>query len=64
MAGPLKTTHLAVNWTVFATMEGLTPYGLINLSLFGAIVLATAPSLWAWFGADARTKPDAGTRQP
>ena len=40
---------LAVNWTVFATFDGLSPFGLINLTLFGAVVLATARPLWRAF---------------
>lgn len=40
---------LAVNWTVFATVDGLTPFGLINQTLFGVVVLATARPLWVWF---------------
>jgi hypothetical protein len=41
---------LAVNWTVFATSDGLAPFGLINLTVFGAVVLVTARPLWRWFG--------------
>lgn len=41
---------LVVNWTVFATFDGLSPVGLINLTLFGVVVLTTARPLWTWFG--------------
>jgi hypothetical protein len=44
---------LAVNWTVFAMFDGLSPAGLVNLTAFGAVVVATASPLWAWFGGPA-----------
>lgn len=47
---------------VFATIEGLAPFGLISQMLFGLVVLATARPLWAWF--DAAEVPDSEARQP
>lgn len=41
---------VAVNGTVLATTEGLSPGGIVNQSLFAVFVLVTARPLWAWFG--------------
>ncbi|MFF2830317.1 hypothetical protein ACFVSK_00985 [Cellulosimicrobium cellulans] len=37
---------VAVNATVGALVGGLAPWGLVNQSLFGVLVLATARVLW------------------
>jgi hypothetical protein len=54
--------ELAVSWTVFATVDGLSPLGLINLTLFGIVMVATARPLWRWFGT--RVRPVARVGQP
>ena len=41
---------IAVNWTVFATVGGLSPYGVISQSLFAVLIVVTARPLWIWFG--------------
>lgn len=41
------TTTLIVNWTQFPTFEFGLNYVLIGLTVFGVIVFATAPWLWA-----------------
>lgn len=41
------TTTLVVNWTQFPTFEFGINYVLIGLTVFGVIVFATAPWLWA-----------------
>lgn len=40
---------IAVNWTVFATVGGNPLFGVVNQTVFAAILLATAPILWRWF---------------
>jgi len=37
---------IAVNWTVFATIGGLSLFGVVNQTLFALFVLATARTLW------------------
>lgn len=41
---------IAVNWTVFVLLGGLSWFGVINQSLFAVLILATARPLWIWFG--------------
>lgn len=41
---------IAVNWTVFVLLGGLSWFGVINQSLFAVLILATARWLWIWFG--------------
>jgi hypothetical protein len=41
---------IAVNWTVFALVGGLSLFGVISQSLFAVLILATARPLWRWFG--------------
>ena len=41
---------IAVNWTVFAMVGGLSLFGVISQSLFAVVILVTARSLWRWFG--------------
>lgn len=40
---------IAVNWTVFVLLGGLSWFGVINQSLFAVLILATARLLWIWF---------------
>jgi hypothetical protein len=40
---------IAVNWTVFVLLGGLSWFGVINQSLFAVLILATARPLWIWF---------------
>jgi hypothetical protein len=39
-------TALAVNWTQFPTFQFVFNYVLIGLTIFGVVVLVTAPWLW------------------
>ncbi|WP_092555025.1 hypothetical protein [Herbiconiux ginsengi] len=41
---------IAVNWTVFLMVGGLSLFGVISQSLFAALILVTARPLWRWFG--------------
>jgi hypothetical protein len=41
---------IAVNWTVFALVGGLSLFGVISQSLFAVLILVTARPLWRWFG--------------
>ncbi|MCS5718464.1 hypothetical protein N1027_09970 [Herbiconiux sp. CPCC 205763] len=41
---------IAVNWTVFALVGGLSLFGVISQSLFAVLILVTARPLWTWFG--------------
>lgn len=48
---------IAVNWTVFATLGGNPLFGVVNQTLFAAVLLATAKPLWNWFaGAPGRSR--------
>jgi hypothetical protein len=50
---------IAVNWTVFATIGGLSVFGVVSQSLFAALIAATARPLWIWFGrSSARERGD------
>jgi hypothetical protein len=40
---------IAVNWTVFATIGGLGVFGVVNQTLFAALLVGTAPWLWRAF---------------
>ncbi len=46
LAFATMVTTLIVNWTQFPTFEFHFNYVLIGLTVFGAIVFATAPWLW------------------
>ena len=48
---------IAVNWTVFAVVGGLSLFGVISQSLFAVLILATARPLWAWFGQSVGAQP-------
>jgi hypothetical protein len=41
---------IAVNWTVFVMVGGLSLFGVISQSLFAVLILVTARPLWRWFG--------------
>jgi hypothetical protein len=41
---------IAVNWTVFVMVGGLSLFGVISQSLFAVLILVTARPLWIWFG--------------
>lgn len=52
-------SDIAVNWTVFATIGGLSVFGVVSQSLFAALIAATAGPLWIWFGrSSARERGD------
>ncbi|MWJ13429.1 hypothetical protein DOT98_11345 [Clavibacter michiganensis subsp. michiganensis] len=40
---------IAVNWTVFATIGGLSVWGVVDQTLFAILVLTTAPTLLRWW---------------
>lgn len=44
---------IAVNWSVFLTVGGLSLFGVLCQSAFAALLIGTAPLLWRWFGAPA-----------
>ena len=37
---------IAVNWTVYATVGGISVFGVVNQTLFALFILATARTLW------------------
>ena len=41
---------IAVNWTVFVLLGGLSWFGVISQSLFALLIIVTARPLWRWFG--------------
>ena len=41
---------IAVNWTVFALLGGLSWFGIISQSMFAVFIFVTARPLWIWFG--------------
>ncbi len=41
---------IAVNWTVFVMVGGLSLFGVISQSLFAVLILLTARPLWRWSG--------------
>jgi hypothetical protein len=41
---------IAVNWTVFATLGGLSIFGVLSQSLFAVLIIVTARPLCRWFG--------------
>ncbi|SDY70364.1 hypothetical protein [Herbiconiux ginsengi] len=41
---------IAVNWTVFVMVGGLSLFRVISQSLFAVLILVTARPLWKWFG--------------
>ena len=41
---------IAVNWTVFALVGGLSFFGVISQSLFAVLILVSARPLWIWVG--------------
>jgi len=47
---------IGVNWTVFATVGGLSSFGVITQSLFALLILVTARPLWVWFGRSSTRK--------
>jgi hypothetical protein len=40
---------IAVNWTVFALVGGLSLFGVVSQSLFAVLILVTARPLGIWF---------------
>ena len=39
---------IAVNWTVFATIGGLSIFGVVNQTAFAVFLVATSAPLWRW----------------
>jgi hypothetical protein len=48
---------IAVNWTVFVMVGGLSLFGVISQSLFAVLILVTARPLWRWFGPSSAREP-------
>ncbi|MFB2554891.1 hypothetical protein [Herbiconiux liangxiaofengii] len=46
----VMVADIAVNWTVFVMVGGLSLFGVISQSLFAVLILVTARPLWIWFG--------------
>ena len=46
---------IAVNWSVFLTVGGLSLFGVLCQSAFAALLVCTAPLLWRWFGESVST---------
>lgn len=46
-------SDITVNWTVYLTVSGNPLWGLVNQTVFAAIVVTTSPILWRRFGGDA-----------
>ncbi|WP_162903748.1 hypothetical protein [Leucobacter sp. wl10] len=51
-------TDITVNWTVYATIGGNPLFGVINQTLFAALLIITASTLWHWF-TKSRNRPPA-----
>jgi hypothetical protein len=51
LGGAVIIADIAVNWTVFAVVGGLSVFGVVCQSLFAAIIAVTARPLWLWFPA-------------
>jgi len=45
---------IAVNWTVYATIGGITLFGVVSQSLFALFIVATARPLWGSFAGTKR----------
>lgn len=43
-------SDIAVNWTVFTMVGGLSMFGVISQSSFAVLIVLTARPLWSWFG--------------
>lgn len=41
-------SDIAVNWTVFLTISGISLFGVVTQSVFAVFLLATAVPLWRW----------------
>lgn len=41
-------SDIAVNWTVFSTIGGLSLFGVVNQTVFAIVLVATAVPLWRW----------------
>jgi hypothetical protein len=48
---------IAVNWTVFVMVGGLSLFGVISQSLFAVVIRVTARPLWRWFGQSEGAQP-------
>ncbi|RZU66451.1 hypothetical protein EV379_2808 [Microterricola gilva] len=45
---------VAVNWTVFALVGGLSVFGVVAQSLFAIFIVSTMGILWSWFTRSSR----------
>ena len=46
----VMVADIAVNWTVFVMVGGLSWFGILSQSLFAVVIFVTARPLWIWFG--------------
>ncbi|MDQ0725322.1 hypothetical protein [Microbacterium sp. W4I20] len=46
----VMVVDIAVNWTVFILVGGLSWFGIMSQSLFAVLTFVTARTLWLWFG--------------
>lgn len=46
---------IAVNWTVFALVGGLSLFGVVSQSLLAIFIVSTMGILWSWFKGSPRT---------
>ena len=64
LGSAVMIADIAVNWTVFATVGGLSVFGVISQSLFAALILVTARALWTWFGQSSTGERGNADRKP
>ena len=55
----ISLSDIAVNWIVYVTFGGNPLFGVVNQTLFAALVVVAAPLLWRWFRARARAREQA-----
>jgi len=64
LGSAVMIADIAVNWTVFATVGGLSVFGVISQSLFAVLILVTARALWTWFGQSSAGERGNADRKP
>jgi hypothetical protein len=45
----VMVADIAMNWTVFSMVGGLSWFGILSQSLFAVVIFVTARPLWRWF---------------
>lgn len=51
-------SDIAVNWTVFLAIADSPLVGVVNQTLFAAVLFSTAPVLWRWFATQEHASAD------